>query len=332
MPVKAFVCALLAAAAASIALVAQAPPLRLVSTPWAPFTNPAPQPRFALDLVEAALGRVGIRATTTIVEPARFTTVLLSNEFEGSAAAWRDPERERVLIYSRAYLENRLVLVGRRSEDVSATTLTALKGKRIAIVEGYAYGDAINESGASLVRVGSEEATLRLVLDNNADYALMDDLVVQYIVNTYPKEAKERLSLGTTPLVTRTLHFVMNRARPDAQSIIDRFNGQLRGMVADGTYHRLLHVQWIQADVDGDGVTELIASNDRVGAVEPERTYLLFTTESPKPKPVDPKQRFFVGGNIYLDWASVPTRYKFVDTQQESDSDRSTASIFHFVW
>ena len=48
-------------------------PLRFVSTPWPPFTNEAGKPRIALDLVEAALGRAGLKAATTIVEPAQFT-------------------------------------------------------------------------------------------------------------------------------------------------------------------------------------------------------------------------------------------------------------------
>jgi ABC-type amino acid transport substrate-binding protein len=95
------------------------------------------QPRFALDLVEAALGRIKLTANTTIVEPARFTPALLSNTFDGSGAAWKDAERERALIFSQPYLENRPILVGRKDEDVSAASLTDLKGKRIAIVEGY---------------------------------------------------------------------------------------------------------------------------------------------------------------------------------------------------
>ena len=49
--------ALLSASLAAIVL-AQQPPLTLVSTAWTPFTNDAGQPRFALDLVEAALGRI----------------------------------------------------------------------------------------------------------------------------------------------------------------------------------------------------------------------------------------------------------------------------------
>ena len=124
-------------AAASLVVSAQTAPLSFVSTLWAPFTNPPGQPRFALDLVEAALGRVGLNARTTIVSAAEFTPALVNGQFDGSAAAWKDPERERMLVFSQPYLENRLVLVGRHGADVSATALADLKGKRVAVVEGY---------------------------------------------------------------------------------------------------------------------------------------------------------------------------------------------------
>src|SRR4029453_11159591 len=138
---------LLVLIAASLAVSAQTKQLRLVSTAWPPFTNPPGQPRFALDLVEAAVGGLGLTTNTTIVDAAKFTPSLLSNQFDGSAAAWKDPERERALFFSQPYLENRLILVGRRGGDVSAASLAALKGKRIAIVEGYSYGGAVDSSG-----------------------------------------------------------------------------------------------------------------------------------------------------------------------------------------
>ena len=97
LPLGAVVLSLLLAAAAAVTPSAQVAPLRLVSTAWSPFTNPAGQPRYALDLVEAGLKRIGVTAVTTIVEPARFTLALLSDEFDGSAAAWKDAEREKVL-------------------------------------------------------------------------------------------------------------------------------------------------------------------------------------------------------------------------------------------
>jgi polar amino acid transport system substrate-binding protein len=156
-------------------------PLILVSTAWPPFTNPAGQPRFALDLVETALNRVGLAAETTIVRDEEFTRALLSGPFDGSAAAWRDAEREQALVFSQPYLENRLVLVGRSGADVSARALGQLQGKRVAIVGGYAYGDGIDLTAPVFVRSRGEEDSLTLLLEGSVDYALTDELVVQHL-------------------------------------------------------------------------------------------------------------------------------------------------------
>ena len=182
-----------------------------------------------------------------------------------------------MLLFSKPYLENRLILVGRKGADVSAGTLGALTGKRIAIVEGYAYGDDVERAGPTFVRSRSEEDSVTQLLSGGVDYVLMDDLVVQYIVDHHAKEAQTRLQLGSTPLLTRQLYFAVRRGHPDAQSIIDRFNAQLRGMIADHTYHRLLHVDWIQADVDDDGLLEYVPRSDQAGTTEPQRAYSIFS-------------------------------------------------------
>jgi polar amino acid transport system substrate-binding protein len=320
---------LVSCAALSIVLSAQTVPLNLVSTAWPPFTNVRGQPRFALDLVEAALGRIGLTAKTTIVLPAQFTPSLLGGQFDGSAAAWKDADRERALIFSEPYLENRLVLVGQRGADVSAKALTDLRGRRVAIVEGYSYGSEIDASGPTFVRSRNEEDSLSLLLKGSVDYTLVDELVVHYITSNYPKESATRLQIGSAPLVMRELHFAVSRSRSDAESIITRFNAQLRGMIADRTYHRLLHVDWIRADIDGDGVPEYVPLNDRVGKAEPQQIYAIFSTPKSESKEANPG--FFVGGNIYSDWASVPDSYKVVN-EQPPDARRSTGSIFKFVW
>jgi hypothetical protein len=108
----------------------------------------------------------------------------------------------------------------------------------------------------------SEEDSVALLLAKKVDYVLMDELVVQYILEKHPNEARTKLSVGTTPLLKRALHLAVRRAHPDAGSIVERFNAQLRGMIADRTYHRLLNVSWILADVDGDGVAELVPRNE----------------------------------------------------------------------
>jgi polar amino acid transport system substrate-binding protein len=308
---------------------AQAAPLTLVSTAWPPFTNAAGQPRFALDLVEAALGRFGVTARTTIVTADEFTPALLSGRFDGSGAVWKDPERERVLIFSQPYLENRLVLVGRHGADVSAKTLGDLKGKRVAIVEGYSYGESIDSAGPAFVRSKSEEDSLSQLLNGDVDYTLVDELVVHYVVRNYPKESAARLQIGSTPLVRRELFFAVSKARADAESIVARFNAQLRGMIADRTYHRLLHVDWIRADVNEDGVPEFVPASDRPGRLAPKQAYTLFTAEIPVSRSTG-STGFYIGGNIYSDWASVPESYK--EDSTPPDPRRSTATIFTFRW
>jgi polar amino acid transport system substrate-binding protein len=320
---------LAACAALWIGASAQTQELRLVSTVWPPFTNPPGQPRFALDLVETATQRFGVKTSTAIVQASDFTSELLTGQYDGSGAAWKDDERNRVLLFSQPYLENRLVLVGRQGSDVSARELGMLTGKRIAIVEGYSYGEGLEKTGPTFVRSRSEEDSLQMMLKGEVDYTMMDELVVQYILEHYENEARAKLQIGATPLVTRELFFAVRRTRPDAQSIIDRFNGQLKSMIVDRTYHRLLHVKWIRADVDGDGITEYIPADDKPGPQAPSVAYTLFSKSPDSQWRDTPPTGFYVGGNIYRSWADVPQPYKSNENMQP-DARRSTASIFTF--
>ena len=116
-------------------------------------------------------------------------------------------DRERVLLFSDAYLENRLILVGRKGTDVAARTLAMLEGKRVAIVGGYSYGD-IDKAGPVFVRTQSEEDSLRQLLQGKADYVLMDELVVRYIVSQHPAEAQ-----ASADVVAPMLHSLRVRVR-----------------------------------------------------------------------------------------------------------------------
>jgi polar amino acid transport system substrate-binding protein len=321
----------LAAIATSFVLISaqttQIPTLHLVSTAWPPFTDQPGQPRFASDLVDAALSRIGMKADTAIVEPEAFTPALLTGPYDGSAAAWKDDQREQVLLFSQSYLENRLILLGRKGADVSATALSALKGKKVAIVGGYAYGD-IDNAGPTFVRTKGEEDSLTQLLRGQTDYALMDELVVEYLVENYAKEAQAHLQLGSTPIIKRPLYFAIRKSRPDAATVISRFNAELIGMIKDRTYHKLLHVDWIRADIDGDGIPEYIPATNEIGKLAPEHAYSLVTV----PTPVKAgSSRFYLGGTIYTDWATVPDQYKITGSQHP-DPARSTASVFKFVW
>jgi polar amino acid transport system substrate-binding protein len=194
----------------------------------------------------------------------------------------------------------------------------------------------IDKAGPVLVQSQSEEDSLARLLKGEVDYTLMDELVIEYLLRNYPQESSKRLQIGVTALITRELHLAVRRNMPAAESIVSRFNAQLRDMIADRTYHRLLHVDWIQADINGDGVPELVPRTDQTGPSAPQHSYSLFSTQLPKSTTTATPQTsgktgFYVGGTIYNDWASVPSRFKSNFTQ-DPDSQRSSASIFRFMW
>jgi polar amino acid transport system substrate-binding protein len=324
-----------AAPAAALAQPAPAPArrasLHLGSTPWSPFTNAAGKPRYAIELVESALRRLDITAETEIVPEGSLTAAINDGRFDGSAALWRDPAREEKLVFSKPYLENRLVLVANKGVDVSAPALPALAGRKVALVDGYAYGDSLQSSrGPTYVPARTVEESLEKVLKGEADYVLMDELVVEYLVANHPEQVKARLAIGTEPLVVKTLHFALRRNVPGAEGIVKRFDEEVTKMIADHSYHRLLRVGWMEADVDGDGRTELVPASERAGTDPPVRRYELVTVSAPAAKPPGEK-RFFIGGQVYEGWTNVPDRYKQLN-QNRTAWGSQVAPVFSFKW
>ena len=303
---------------------AQDQQLLLGSTLWSPFTDEHGSPRFALDLVEEALKRIGISAGTIIVEEGTLTPALVSDKFDGSAALWKNSERERTLLFSQPYLENRLILVGRRGGDVSATSLDDLAGKRIALVTGYAYGEAVR-TAEGLIVVASHDGddSVAKLLHGEVDYTLMDDLVIQFLLRDHAEAARARLAFGSTPLVTRSLHLAVQRSLPDAEEIISRFNAELGDMIADRSYHRLLQLDWIRADIDGDGRREFVPHDDQIGPHQPKHAYELFVTASPN-LDFNAPSRFYFDGDIYEGWSAVPDQYKALPDIMHPEPRRTT--------
>lgn len=292
----------------AFAMAADPPALRLASDTWPPFTDAPEGTRVAVELVHTALERAGIKATTTIVDWKDVEAGIRNATFDGSAAMWRTTEREQDLVFSAPYLENRLVLVGRKGSDVAATEISDLSGKRVAAVGRYAYGQEIEKAvGVHFVGGRNDQDDLTKLLAGEVEYMLVDELVSRYLMANQPEEAAASLEIGSTPLARRTLHFAIRRDVPGAEEIVDAFNKEIRGMLTDGTYAKILQIAWIQVDVDGDGLDELVPLGDVVGLAPPASVYDVFG----KMPETDPeKQRIFIQGSIFEGWDAIPEQYK----------------------
>jgi polar amino acid transport system substrate-binding protein len=226
---------------------------------WPPFTNIPEETAVATEIVKTALNRNSIAVKERVLDFNLVIKGLEAGSFQASPALWKTEERDKFLLYSEPILHNQLVLVGLKGADVSATSMSDLDGKRVALVEGYAYGEEVEKAeGVVLTKGKNDQANLLLLLEKKVDYILVDGLLVAYLRSYQAKDADKHLELGTTPLVTKALHFAIQKNIEDAQELMKKFNESIAEMQVDGTYHRILKLNWIQADVDGDGVLEMI--------------------------------------------------------------------------
>ena len=302
--------------------------LRLGSDTWPPFTAEPGRPRVAIALVDAALARGGVGVDAAVLPD--FTQVMKeirAGQLDGSAALWRTPEREAFLRFSHPYLENRLVLLARKGTDLGATRLSQLEGRRVAIVEGYAYGPEVEQAKGPVLEPGpSDQENLDRLLRGEVDYLLADELLIHDLFERQGERARALLAAGKTPIVERTLHLALRRDLPGSEQIIARFDETIRAMIADGSYNRILGVTWIRADVDGDGVAELVLGAERAGTQAPDGAYAIFGSGA-EPSGGD---RYVVGGKTYEKWEQIPSSYRVPADRSGNASHQGGLRFFEF--
>ena len=295
--------------AAAVVAAVEPQELRLGSDEWPPFTSSDARQRAAVELVHTALERGDVRAATSISQWKLVEAGIRRGELDGSAAMWRSEKREETLLFSRPYLENRLVLIGRSGSDVSAARMNELAGKRVALVGRYAYGEEIEKAvGVLFVSARSDQDSLEKLLGEEVDYMLVDELVARHLLTFQPDEVAANLEIGDRPLARRMLHFALRRDVPNAAEIIAAFDAEIRRMLGDGTYAEILQVGWIRVDIDGDGLYELVPLGEHVGETPPSSIYDVFG-EMPEEKEPE-KQRVVIQGNIYEGWDAIPEQFR----------------------
>ncbi|RLD82760.1 MAG: hypothetical protein DRJ15_00525 [Bacteroidetes bacterium] len=306
----------------SFSVFSQTTELKLASDVWPPFTNIEAEKACALDLVKEALIRIGIKTEYKILDFAEAIKGIDAGDFDGSAALWLSEEREEKYLYSEAYLQNQLVLVGRKGSDVSATTFNEFDGNKIGVVEDYSYGININSDQVELVTGDNDQQNLERLLSSEIDYMLVDALLIQYLLKYQVNDVTEHLEIGQTPMLVKSLHFALRRELEQAETIIEAFNKEIHKMIAEGTYNRILELNWVRADMDGDGTMELILDGNAAGTAPPEYTYGVSSDQSMVKKQVN-TDRYYINGKFYNSWDQVPQEYKteiVMSTQNPKDA------------
>ncbi|MCK5080228.1 MAG: transporter substrate-binding domain-containing protein, partial [Bacteroidales bacterium] len=154
-----------------------------------------------------------------------------------------------------------------------------------------------------------DQQNLERLLSGQIDYMLVDALLIQYLLKYQVNDVSEHLEIGNAPILAKSLHFAIRKDIEDADSIISKFNKEIHKMIADGTYNKILELNWVRADMDGDGQMELILDGNAAGTTPPQHAYGVYSNQSLVKKSNKPDQ-YYVDGKLYSCWDNVPQEYK----------------------
>ena len=298
--------------------------LKLGADIWPPFTDVKENKSILTVLVQEAFYR---RDITSNIEFDKWKDVMRridEGDMDGSPALWETSERKEKYFFSKPYLYSQLVLVGRKGSDVSATSFTELAGKKIGVVQDYAYGDFEGRDKVELVNGKGNQKNLEKLLSEDIDYMLVDALIIQYMLKYQLNDVTAFLAIGQRPLLTKSLHVGLRKDVENAESMLKEFDEEIAEMIADGTFNDILELNWVQADIDGDGVVELILGGDMAGTTAPQNIYGLMMDDTYREKN-GPKQ-YYIDGKMYESWDDVPKSYK-LDLPQDNMPSEEDAKV-----
>lgn len=276
--------------------------LKLASDVWPPFTNKDGQKTIALNLVEAAFFRMNEPMKVHITSFTQVVEGIENGQYEGCGAMWKTPERESKMFFSDPYLQNRLVLISLKNADQD----TAMTIRKVGAVSSYAYDIPLLQSKkVEVLYTNSDQENLNLLLEGKIDLMLADELLIHYLLLAQKEKVDQLLDISS-PIAVKSLHLAISKDVASAESLIARFNTEIENMITDGVYHDVLELNWITADIDGDGKTEYVLKGEVAGSTPPESSYTLFYNDSS----ATAESSYHVNGTLYETWEDVPEKYK----------------------
>jgi polar amino acid transport system substrate-binding protein len=255
-PLKKLILTVLATSLISVAAYAN-DPLLLGNDSWPPFIIDGPDKGTSEKLVCEALERSGRSCTVKVGDWDVILDEARVGAIDGIAAAWKNAYREKFLLFSEPYLTNRIVPVTRKNHSSVIESVNDLAGMRVALVTDYAYGDEISSMSSSMEIIHTRNTleALRKVHRGEADAALVDEMVVRDVL---ARVVIENLSVSSTVLAFRDLHFAVSRQNPMAEAIIDDFQRTYELMLADGTVNEILDVDWLATGFGQSGKMNVV--------------------------------------------------------------------------
>jgi len=196
---------------------------------------------FVTDITREALKRTGWEYELEFMNWNRAMGLCKQGKLDMVQGAYPNDERKKEYLMTEKYASVDVVFMKKKGSDIAYSKLEDLKGKKIGMVRGYAYPDAVTK--ASYLKIDFAD---KLILNVKKLLAGRIDLLIgakAVIIDTTNQEMPGKGSelVALDPAVqTNDLHNLFSRKSPNGDQLLADFNKGLEMIKADGTYDAIM--------------------------------------------------------------------------------------------
>ncbi|WP_179078746.1 substrate-binding periplasmic protein [Vibrio ostreicida] len=205
--------------------------LKATQAEWPPYLMQSSEGQgIAYDVVTAAFKHIGYELDFTYTPWSRALKATRFGQNDVLIAIWKNPEREEWFTFTEPYLTNNIVTVADSDLEFVYRDLTSLNQRRVALVDNYAYGDAILQN-FTYTHVPSVDlnTSIRLVISKRADMFIADDFVARWHLKRLGI-ARTKFDFSATSISKTPLHVAISKHHPDADEIVHKLNQYFQKM------------------------------------------------------------------------------------------------------
>jgi polar amino acid transport system substrate-binding protein len=193
----------------------------------------------AVDIVRAAYAAAGVQVELVSLPYARCMKLTEANKLAGCFDTLRNPLLEnRYLWHKQPLFRGRIDIYAPMSAPDVPVTLADLRGKLIAVTDGYDYGAQFDGDKTMRRDMGDSDLfALRKLAAGRVDYALVYDRIVSSTLREHPELDGQFKSVGT--LIEPDIYISFARRFPDVKSAIALFDAGMEKIRASGEYDQI---------------------------------------------------------------------------------------------
>ncbi len=223
--------------------ISHAASYKLVTAPFAPFTNPDhPKGGFLVEVARQAFAIGGHTFNISFHPWARAIKEAEAGRFDGLLSAFYNNERGKVFHFSAPLNTTKMVFVGLRKNFISSKfeSLQDLSPYRIAVGRKWAYSEEFEHNKQiNKQTVTDEPSGIHLLYNERVDlFAVNIDQYLSSIAKIPKYDVRKSVVLSPS-ISTNDQHIAASRLLTSSPQMLADFNSGLAALKANGDYQKI---------------------------------------------------------------------------------------------